>query len=150
MLINENLQTICNQIHDLMPRFNDQFIVDIFNELVTLGAVPDEDDVWLITFCIQKVENHILNQTNQSAVPEGLLQVAVDMVCGHFIQTKYSSGKLCLSDLRFEEAVKTVTEGDTTVTFETGESDDIKLQKLIKYLLEGKGSDLLCYRKMRW
>lgn len=150
MLINENLQIICNQLHEAMPRFRDQFFVDICNELVTLGAVPDEDDFWLICFSIQNVEAHILNQTNQATVPEGLLPAAVDMVCGNFIQTKYLSGKLCLADLHFEEAVKTVTEGDTSVTFETGESDDSKIKKLIDWLSNGKGCDLLCYRKMRW
>ena len=150
MLINENLQTICNQVHETMPRFADQFIVDICNELVTLGAVPDEDDMWLICFSIQKVEAHILNSTNQTAVPEGLLPMAVDMVCGHFIQNKYLSGKLCLSDLHFEEAVKSVTQGDTSVTFESGESDESKIRKLIDLLINGKESDLLCYRKIRW
>ena len=150
MLINENLQTMCNQVRDLLPRFNDQFIIDICNELVTLGAVPDEDDIWLLCFSIQKVEAHILNQTNQDDVPEGLLPAAVDMVCGNFIQTKYLSGKLCLDGIRFEEAVKTVTQGDTTVTFETGDSDEVKVMKLIDWLTKGKGCDLLCYRKMRW
>ena len=138
MLINENLQTICDQVQEKMPRFSNQFIVDICNELVTVGAVPDKDDIWLICF------------TNHTGIPEGLLPAAVDMVCGHFIQTKYLSGKLCLSDLRFEEAVKTVTEGDTTVTFESGESDESKIRKLIDWLIQGKGCDLLCYRKMRW
>ena len=149
MLINENLQTICNQVLDLIPHLNDKFIVDICNRLVTLGVVPDEDDVWLIYFSIQKVEANILNQTNQTEIPEGLFTVAVDMVCGEIIQTKYLSGKLCLSDLQFEEAVKTVTQGDTTVTFESGESDEVKVKSLIDCLVD-KESDLLCYRKMRW
>lgn len=149
MLINENLQTICNQVLDLMPHLNDKFVADICNRLVTLGVVPDEDDVWLIYFTVQKVEADILNQTNQTEIPEGLFVVAVDMVCGEIIQTKYLSGKLCLSDLQFGEIAKTVTQGDTTVTFESGESDEVKIKRLIDCLID-KGSDLLCYRKLKW
>lgn len=150
MLINENLQIICNQVKEKMPHFTDQFIVDICNELVTLGAVPDEDDLWLILFSIQKAEAHILNQTNQATIPDGLSEVAVDMICGNFIQTKYLSGKLCLTDLHLDDIVRSVTQGDTTVTFEPNESDESKIRKMIDWLMNGKGCDLLCYRKMRW
>lgn len=150
MLINENLQTMRDQIHEMLPRFSDQFILDILNELVTLGAVPDEDDLWLILFSIQSVEQRILNLTNQIAVPDGLIPTAVNMVCGNFVKSKYLSGALVMDHLRFEEAVQTVAQGDTTVTFAAGDSDEVKIAKLIDWLTAEKEGDFLCYRRMKW
>ena len=150
-LINVNLQTVCEDVQKLITTsLPDNFLVNVCNRLVVFGCVPSNDDVWLIAFSIQKVEQHILNMTNQVAVPEGLVPVAVDMVSGEIIRSKYLAGKLEMTDLDLSGMVKAVTEGDTSVTFSDEGSDLDKLNELLNWLVQGKGCDLLCYRKMRW
>lgn len=157
----------CNRVKAAMPDLNDQFVADICDNLIALDVAPwgeaggfCDDDVWLVCFSVRKVRSYILNYINQAAIPPGLNTVAVDMVCGNYIQMKYSAGKLDSIDLDFEEdgldhepiarAVKTVTQGDTSVTFESVESNDSKTQRLIRALTEGKDGDLLRYRRMQW
>jgi hypothetical protein len=150
-LINVNLQTVCNNVRKLITAsLPDDFLVNICNRLVVIGCVPSDDDIWLLAFSIQKVEQHILNATNQATIPEGLIHVAVDMICGEVINTKYLSGKLKLDDLDLSGVIQTVTEGDTSVTFTKDGSDLEKMKGLLKWLMDGKGCDFLCYRKMQW
>ena len=149
--MNEELQTVLNKIQELL---NDAtlngLIESVLQRLVSFGCTPTKDDVFPIAFGIQKVRNHILNQINQEVIPEGLHETTVDMVCGEVLFGKYLSGKLEMDDLDFDGIIKTVSEGDTSVTFADGGQDEDKFRQLIEWLMNGKGCDLLCYRKMRW
>lgn len=122
----------------------------VLQRLSSFGYTPTEDDAFSIAFGIQKVQNHILNVTNQNSVPEGLFEVMVDMVCGEVLNVLYGSGKLELDHLDLDGIVKSMTEGDSSITFETSGQGEDKVQQLIKWLMNGKGCDLLCFRKMRW
>ena len=59
---------------------------DVKERLASFGYQVTEADSWMLTFLIQKVENHIKNTCNLSVIPEELLNIAVDMVVGEFIQ----------------------------------------------------------------
>lgn len=149
--MNEELQTVMIKIQSILNDTSfDKLIEVVLKRLVSFGYTPTKDDDFSIAFGIQKVQSHIQNVTNQEIVPEGLFEVATDMVCGEFLNVKYLSGKLEMDNLDFEGIVKSVTEGDTSVTFEVSGQDEDKFRKLIAWLMDGKGCDLLCYRKMRW
>ena len=94
--------------------------------------------------------NYVLNEINHQVVPEGLTEVVVDMVCGEVLNAKFLSGQLNLDSLDLDGMIQSVKEGDTTVSFSAEGSDEAKLKGLLSWLIHGKGSDLLCYRKMRW
>ena len=47
-------------------------------------------------------------------------------------------------------AVQSVSEGDTSVTFAADASDSARLSALISSLLTAGEEDLLCFRKLRW
>ena len=54
----------------------------IKERLQSLGyTVKDSDDI-AINFAMQKVENTIKNYCNVSAIPDGLIHVAINMVVG--------------------------------------------------------------------
>jgi len=149
--MNEELQTVFIKIQSVLNDTTlDKLIEAVLQRLVSFGHSPTKDDVFSIAFGIQKIRNHILNQINQEVVPDELFEVMVDMVCGEFLNGMYLCGKLDMDELDFEGIVKSVTEGDTSVTFETSGQDEDKFRKLIAWLMDGKGCDLLCYRKMRW
>ena len=101
-------------------------------------------------FCIEKVENHIKNQINRTEIPAELTEVWVDRTCGGYLSAAYASGKLELESLDLTNAVQSVSEGDTSVTFAADASDSARLSVLISSLLTAGEEDLLCFRKLRW
>lgn len=110
-----------------------------------------ESDEYMLTFLIQKVENHIKNITNCFQVPEGLFNVAVDMVVGEFLLNKKSIGSL--EGFNLETAIKQIQEGDTSITYAIGEGDltpEQRLDLLIDYLMNRGKNELLSYRCIKW
>ena len=124
---------------------------DVKERLASFGYQVTEADSWMLTFLIQKVENYIKNITNLSTIPEGLDNVAVDMVVGEFLLNKKSIGGLTGFDL--EAAIKQIQEGDTSITYAIGEGDltpEKRLDNLINYLLTHGERELLSYRCVKW
>ena len=149
--MNENLQTVVDSVENILNNTNLNPMVEaVVNRLVFFGCTPVDADAWMIAFELQKTVNHVLNETNQTTIPEKLFEVVVDMVCGEVLNSKYMSGQLDLTALDLDGVIQSVKEGDTTVSFSTDGSDEAKLKSLLSWLINGKGSDLLCYRKMRW
>lgn len=128
---------------------SESFYEAVLKRLVSFGYTLKEDDSWLICFAMQKVENHIKNSCNTTDVPDGLFNVAVDMVCGEFLFTKKQTGQLEIADLDFDGAFTSIKEGDTQVNF-GGSSDEDKFNQMINYLLHNGEGDFVCYRKIKW
>ena len=124
------------------------------NRLLSLGYKPSEADSWMITFCIQKVENHIKNSCNISEIPDELKEIEIDRICGEFLFSKKQSGQLNAENgFDVEMAIKQVQAGDTNVTFavsEGSETLETKLNALISYLLNYGEGDFVCYRQIKW
>lgn len=129
---------------------SEQFYEAVLKRLVSFGYSLKEDDGWVICFAMQKVENHIKNSCNTTNVPDGLFNVAVDMVCGEFLFTKKQTGKLELEDIDLTGAITSIKEGDTQVNFGDGTSDEEKFNSFLNYLLHHGEGDFVCYRKLKW
>ena len=84
---------------------------------VTVSNDPTSTEMYLLKFAVNKTTDHIKNQTNLSALPEGLTHVAIDMAVGEFLYAKKSMGLLDVSSLDFSTAAKRVKDGDTDVEF---------------------------------
>lgn len=126
------------------------FFDAVLKRLASFGYEPTEEDCWVICFTTGKVENHIKNSCNITSIPEGLFHIAVHRVCGEFLFTKKQTGKLDIENLDLTGAIKQISEGDTSVTFGDGTSDEEKFNLLVNYLLSNGEGDLLCFRKLRW
>ena len=149
--MNENLQTVIDSVNRILKDTNLKTITEtVVERLVSFGYAPTEEDAWMIGFSMQKSVNHVLNEINHQTVPEGLFEVVVDMICGEVLYTLFLSGQLDMSTLDLDGMIQSVKEGDTQVNFSTEGSDEAKAQELFRWLIHGKGCDLLCYRKMRW
>jgi hypothetical protein len=149
--MNENLQTVVDSVNTILKDTNLNTITEkTVERLVSFGYVPTEDDAWMIAFSTQKTVNHILNEINHLKVPVELHEVVVDMICGEVLNAKFLSGQLDLEGLDMDGMIQSVAQGDTTVSFSAEGSDESKLKGLLNWLVQGKGCDLLCYRKMRW
>lgn len=150
--MNEKMSKVLASILTIMTNtsLDESFYELVLKRLVSLGYVLEEDDGWGICFAMKKVENHIKNSCNVTSIPDGLKSEAVDMVCGEYLNTKKQTGKLELADLDLSGAIKSISEGDTSVVFDTGSSDEDRFNRLLNYLMTKGESDFVCYRKLKW
>ncbi|EIC94620.1 hypothetical protein HMPREF9970_0285 [Lachnoanaerobaculum saburreum F0468] len=115
-------------------------------------AVKDSDDI-AINFAMQKVENTIKNDCNISAIPDGLMHIAIDMVVGEFLISKKTFAPNDLLNFNLDSAIKQIQEGDTNISFAVGEgskTDEQRLDSFIDYLLNYGRDEFIAYRRFRW
>lgn len=115
-------------------------------------TLKDGDEV-ILNFSIQKVENTIKNDCNVSSIPDGLVNIAVDMAIGEFLTAKKTFSPNDIAGLDLDFAVKQIQTGDTNTVFATGESrltPEQRLNAFVSYLLTYGRDEFSCYRKIRW
>jgi len=105
----------------------------------------------LLKHAIDKVTSHIKNQTNLSAIPKGLKEVAIDMVAGEFLLTKKAMGLLDVETLNFEVVAKQVQDGDTNTVFavEANTTPEAQFNAFMSYLRHNE-IDFVHYRVLTW
>ena len=148
--MDEMIAAILTILEGLEVKSSESFVQAVLNRLSSFGYTVTSEDEWMIAFCIQKVNTHIMNSCNTLSIPEGLFYVAVDRVCGEFLYSLKSTGKLSLEDLDLDGAITQIKEGDTTVQFATGTSEDEKFTAFVKFLQTEGAGDEVCYRKLKW
>ena len=109
-------------------------------------TVKDGDD-WLLNFLTEKVSDHIENACNINDLPDNLFFFAVDMICAEFLSNKRAIGELEESDV--ESTVKSIKEGDTTVTFAIADGAD-SLESLISGMKADLDKQLVKFRRLSW
>lgn len=121
--------------------------------LQSFGYTPKDGDEVILNFSIQKVENTIKNDCNVSSIPDGLVNIAVDMAIGEFLTAKKTFSPNDIAGLDLDFAVKQIQTGDTNTVFATGESSltpEQRLNAFVSYLLTYGRDEFSCYRKIRW
>ena len=148
------MDELINEVFTIMSSANTgltkSFMEMILRRLVFLGYKSNLDDAWAISFAIQKVENQIKNSCNILKIPDGLLHIAADRICGEFLFAKKQSGQLDISGLDFKSAISSIKEGDTDVSFDNSISDEVKFNQLLNYLMTVGEGDFVCYRRLKW
>lgn len=124
-------------------------MVDIIKQrLASLGYECTEPDAFALQFCMAKVEQHIKHVCNIREVPACLEAVQVDMVCGEFLLSKKTMGQL--TNIQVEAVVKRLTEGDTTVEYNTTTDREAMFNAYLDKMIHGHNADLMAHRKLRW
>ena len=129
---------------------SESFYEAVLKRLASFGYTLKKDDSWGICFASQKVESRIKNSCNTTNIPDGLFFVAVDMVCGEFLFAKKQTGELKFTDIDLGGAISEIREGDVTVKFASGSSDEENFNSFLNVLMHGGEGDFVCYRKLRW
>ena len=125
-------------------------LADVTKRLESFGYQLQPNDEFSLGFLIGKVENHVKNFCNISQIPEELNHAIIDMVCSEFLLEKKATGNLTLRDIDFGNAIKTISEGDTSVSFMDGGTVEQKLDNFIIYLADRHKVDLYKFRKLVW
>ena len=149
---NETIEKILANILTITGEtsLSESFFEAVLKRLASLGYEVKEDDAWVLCFMAQKVENHIKNSCNITSIPDGMFHSAVDMVCGELLFNKKQTGQLEIADLDLTGAIASISEGDTSISFNTNSTDEEKFNQLIQYLLTKGEGDFVCYRKLKW
>ena len=121
----------------------------IVERLKTFGYEYDEaEDAYSLDFAVSKVTWNILHNINQSTIPEGLMFIAIDMVCAEFLKIQKGFGKL--DGIDFELIANNIKLGDTNIQFAAAATPEQKFDASIDYLLTGYESEFARYRKLVW
>lgn len=121
--------------------------------LQSFGYEAGKEDLYFLSFCVEKVRNTVKNKVHCDDVPEGLEHIATDMACGEFLNAKRTFAPEDLTNFDLEPAVKQIQTGDTNTVFTVGDGSSTPEQRLtafINYLLTYGLSEFNSFRKIRW
>ena len=128
-------------------------IDSVKERLTNIGYVFIATDDFILNLLIEKVETVIKNNCNISEIPEELRSIAIDMVVGYFLKEKKSIAIDSLLNLDLTQAIQSIREGDTSITFAIGngnETPEQRLNTLINYLIYENEKVLVSYRCIKW
>lgn len=143
-------ETIVEVVKVLQVKSSEKFIEAVLKRLESIGYEVTPENAWVVSFCIQKVNQHIMTACNTPTVPDGLFYVTVDRVCGEILFMLNQIGSLELANLDLDGAITQIHEGDTTIQFANGSSDSEKFTFFVNYLMTEGDGDFVCYRKLKW
>ena len=146
--MDEILQAIRNAMSS--SSLTEAFFNAVLQRLISLKYKLEENDDWILCFAMQNVENHIKNSCNVTHIPDGLFNIAVDRVCGEFLFAKKQTGQLTIEGLNLDGAIASISEGDTSVSFVAGATDDDRFNQLVNYLMTKGEGEFVCFRKLKW
>lgn len=109
----------------------------LLERLYELGYEVEENEHEALLRAIDKAQFSIMNTLNSEGVPRELEYVWIDMAAGEY---------LLAANEKADEGVKTISEGDMTVSFKDEDPQD----ELIDRLLNNGRCEMLSYRRVKW
>lgn len=111
---------------------------ELINSLKELVGEQSTESSFLLGFIVDKAQEMICNYCNIDAVPEGLKTTLISMCVDIYRAENYGSKEE-------NSTVKSISEGDASVTFATGYSNNPAAVFLKNYQTQ-----LNKYRRVRW
>jgi predicted DNA binding CopG/RHH family protein len=123
----------------------------VIKRLTQLGYTATVEDNDHIDFELAKILNYVKNYCNITNIPEILDPRITDRVCSEFLFYKKNSGSL--NGFNYETVIKSIKEGDTTLTYAVGQGEDTpenRFDSFVKSLERGFDKWITPYRRLRW
>ena len=119
--------------------------------LAALGYTVTDADNAALDYNIRKAETYLKASTNQLEVPEGLFYVWADMAAGLFLTDKKAAGGLA-DTYDFEAPAKSISEGDTSVTFALSDSGSFEQQfdAMLERMAHPDEELVTAFRRLAW
>lgn len=124
---------------------------DIIDRLMQLGYIATEADHVQIDFELKSITNYVMNYCNITTIPEIVDPRIIDRVCSDFLYYKKNSGSL--EGFNYDAVIKSIKEGDTTLTYAVGQGEDTpenRFDAFVKTLKNGFDKWITPHRKVRW
>lgn len=123
---------------------------DVVIRLQCLGYDVSEGDSVTLENAVRETVHYIKAYCNIKEIPRELYDTAVDMAAGRVLRDKLATGSGVCGNIDFDdEGIKSVTEGDVSVTFSDSSGKTSRYENLIDSLCN-KNDVLICYRRVRW
>ena len=123
----------------------------IIKRLKQLGYTATMEDYDHIDYELETVLNYTKNYCNITEIPTILENRLIDRTCGYFLYYKKNSGSL--EGFNYDAVIKSIKEGDTTITYAVGQGEDTpenRFDSFVKQLERGFDKWLTPWRKLRW
>ena len=124
---------------------------EVIDRLAMLGYTASEEDYPAIDYELNSVTNYTLNHCNISEIPEIVKPKLIDKVCSQFLYFKKNSGSL--KDFNYDNVIKSIKEGDTTITYSVGQGEDTpenRFDAFVKKLEQSYDKWIAPHRSLRW
>lgn len=124
---------------------------DVIERLEHLGYTANNSDYAHIDFELKKTLNYVKNYCNITEIPEILDPRIIDRVCSDFLYYKKNSGSL--EGFNYEAVIKSIKEGDTTISYAVGQGEDTpenRFDAFVKSLERGFDKWITPHRRLRW
>lgn len=119
---------------------------NVIKRLKSFGYTFDEKDTDTLNFIIEKTEELIKSTCGISDIPKAVHCAEVDMVTAEFLEQKKASEPAALSAIDLDAAVKSIQEGDTTITYavDSGTLTPERRLDLVIEMLKNSGRAVFC------
>lgn len=124
---------------------------NIIDRLMQLGYIPTDADHEQIDFELKSITNYVMNYCNITTIPEIVDPRIIDRVCSDFLYYKKNSGSL--TGFNYDAVIKSIKEGDTTLTYAVGQGEDTpenRFDAFVKTLKNGFDKWITPHRGIRW
>ena len=127
------------------------FSAELNGLLDALGFTKKSGDDYLLSVCIQRVNEEIQGACNTPAIPQGLKRCAAGLMLAEFLTMKMGMGELDGFKFSFEPVLKQLMEGDTNIEYATTGtlSPEKRLEAFIESLRAGR-KRFASYRRLKW
>lgn len=123
----------------------------VVSRLNQLGYKAVENDNAQIEFELNKIINYTKNYCNLEKLPDIIDPRLIDRVCADFLYYKKNSGNL--DGFNYDAVIKSIKEGDTTLTYAVGQGEDTpenRFDSFVKQLERGYDKWCTPHRRLRW
>ena len=111
----------------------------------------EDSDHDVIEFELDKIMNYVKNYCNITEIPPIVEPRMIDRVCSEFLFYRKNSGSL--EGFNYDAVIKSIKEGDTTITYAVGQGEDTpenRFDAFVKSLERGFDKWITPYRRLRW
>jgi len=123
----------------------------VLDRLEQLGYTATPKDNKQLDFEMDTILNYTKNYCNITVIPEILDNRIIDRICADFLYYKKNSGSL--DGFNYDLVIKSIKEGDTTITYAVGQGEDTpenRFDSFVKQLERGFDKWLTPHRALRW
>lgn len=123
----------------------------VISRLKMLGYTATVEDNTHLDYELSKTINYVMNYCNIQTIPEILNPRIIDRICADFLYYKKNSGSL--EGFNYDAVIKSIKEGDTTLTYAVGQGEDTPENRFDSFVKQlERGFDKWCtpHRRLRW
>jgi len=120
----------------------------IIKRLIDLGCDIKEYDFNIVIYFSSKIEQEILNETNQITLPIELSYVVVERVVGEVL--KFNKQSKLFTEEEIEGIVSSLSMGDTSVSYDTNLSTEARFDSMVSELIHYGNEQIIRFRQIVW